>query len=234
MKGFIYYQFKSYIRSLKWIPPVIIYMIWVFIFYTYQGVPILSSYAVTSIALLLIMTWITIGIFSLEKESEKQLLFVQLSSKLRYLYGKWIVCLLFTILLLLFAIFYPVFIHAFIGPVKFVHYGFTFHSHFYSALAGIFVGTLFSATFLAGKKYSWLGAILVNVISITSEGIIAKITILKWPLFLFPPIGLLMSYLNEGDAIIIEKGIIFTVIWEIVYMIIGFIIVARLFMKKES
>ncbi|GIN70234.1 hypothetical protein J14TS2_07090 [Bacillus sp. J14TS2] len=233
MKGFFIYQLLSYFRSLKWIPPVVVYFIWVFVFYTYQGVPILSSYAVTSITLLFISTWITMGIFSLENESEKQLLFVQLSSKLRYLCGKWCICLLVVIPLLIFAIFYPILIQAFKLPVTPIHFGFTLYGHFYLALSGIFVGSLFSATGFAQKKYSWLAAMLVNIITIVSEGMIERLTILKWPLYLFPPIGKLISYFQEGDEIILNNEILFVSIWGMVYLILGFVIVTQLFLRKE-
>lgn len=234
MKGFFIYQLLSYFRSLKWIPPVVVYFIWVFVFYTYQGVPILSSYAVTSVALVFISTWVTMGIFSLENESEKQLLFVQLSSKLRYLYGKWCICVLVVILLLIFAIFYPILIQAFKLPVKSIHFGLTLYGHFYSALSGIFVGSLFSATAFAQKKYSWLAAMLVNIIAVVSEGIIERFTILKWPLYLFPPIGKLTTYFQKGDEIVLEnEGILFS-LWAMIYIILSFVIATRLFLRKES
>lgn len=51
MGGFLRYQYNSYIRSLKVIAPLTIFVGWVIIFYTYGGVPVLSSYAITCIAI---------------------------------------------------------------------------------------------------------------------------------------------------------------------------------------
>ena len=95
--GFIRYQFSSYLRSLTFIPPLTSFIGWIILFYTYSGVPIMSSYAVTCISLYLVMTWVAMNVFALELESEKNLLFVQLPSKRDYLWGKWIVCLLIAI-----------------------------------------------------------------------------------------------------------------------------------------
>ena len=92
--GFIRYQFSSYLRSLTFIPPLTLFIGWIFVFYTYSGVPIMSSYAVTCISLYLVMTWVAMSVFALELESEKNLLFVQLPNKRDYLWGKWIVCFL--------------------------------------------------------------------------------------------------------------------------------------------
>lgn len=49
-----------------------------------QGQPILSSYASSSIGLLIISCWLTISIWNLESLNEKYLLFTQLESKLLF------------------------------------------------------------------------------------------------------------------------------------------------------
>ncbi|KRG12049.1 hypothetical protein [Lederbergia galactosidilytica] len=233
MKGYFVYQSLSYLRSLKWIPPVVLYFIWVFIFYTYRGVPILSSYGVTSTVLLFISTWMTMGIFSIDNETEKQLLFVQLSSKLRYIYGKWCVCFFLATSLIIFSIFYPILIQAFNSPMKLNHYSFSLYGHCYFVLTGIFVGSLFSVTALAEKRYSWLGAMLVNIISITSEGMIEKFTSLKWPLFLFPPIGKLLEYFQSEDEIVLKNDVVLLIFGGVVYISLGFLLIIKLFLQKE-
>ena len=111
--GFIRYQFSSYLRSLTFIPPLTSYIAWIFLFYTYSGVPIMSSYAVTCISLYLVMTWVAMNVFALELESEKNLLFVQLPSKRDYLWGKWIVCLVIASVLGFLTIVYPLVINSF-------------------------------------------------------------------------------------------------------------------------
>ncbi|KAA9023974.1 hypothetical protein [Niallia endozanthoxylica] len=78
MTYFVIYQLIGFIRSLKFIPPTVFFLTWIFILYAYNNAPILSSYGVSSIALYLVMTWITMTIFTLEADSEKHILFSQL------------------------------------------------------------------------------------------------------------------------------------------------------------
>lgn len=87
LKGFMHYQLLNYIRSLKMIPPLTIFCVWIIVLYIYKGVPILSSYAVTSITVYLIMTWLTMTVFSIEEESEKHILYVHLGNK-NAIYGE--------------------------------------------------------------------------------------------------------------------------------------------------
>lgn len=75
MSSFVHYQIKSYIQSLKFIPPASLFLLWIFILYTYDNAPILSSYGASSIAIYLTITWISMTVFSLEEEQEKYILF---------------------------------------------------------------------------------------------------------------------------------------------------------------
>lgn len=85
---FTAYQLKKLIRSYTFIPPYIIYMIWIAMLYVYSGQSILSSYASSTIVLLAVSAWLTNNIYQLENNKERQLLFIQFNSKLKYLTHK--------------------------------------------------------------------------------------------------------------------------------------------------
>ena len=74
--------------------------------YVYSGQSILSSYASSTIVLLAVSAWLTINIYQLENNKERQLLFIQFNSKLKYLTHK----LYFSIMTLLPLIIFQYFI----------------------------------------------------------------------------------------------------------------------------
>ena len=76
---------QKFFRSYTFIPPYIIHIIWICIFYYYSNQNILSSYAASAIILFFISSWITFIIFDLEGNNEKHLLFIQLNSKIKFL-----------------------------------------------------------------------------------------------------------------------------------------------------
>ena len=234
MTGFIRYQFISYIRSLKIIPPLTVFGAWVFILYAYKEVPILSSYAVTSIVIYLVMTWVAMSVFSIEEESEKHILFVQLGSKNRFLWGKWFICLMVALLLEALAISYPVLMNNFKGVIKPFHYGLAIYSHSFLALFGILVGTFFSVTSYASKKYAWLSAVFVIVVSLAYEALVSKLVLLKWVLMIFPPAVNVIRYLSNGDIVDIKMDFWLYASWSIVYILIGVIVIIKMFLMKES
>ncbi|WP_449623121.1 hypothetical protein [Robertmurraya sp. Marseille-Q9965] len=234
MSAFIRYQILSYVRSLKFIPPVALFFVWVFILYAYKNVPILSSYAISSIAMYLIITWITMSIFTLDEESEKHILISHLRSKVSYLFGKWLTILVFMIPLLLFAVFFPIIIDSFKGTMSLKLYIYTFYSHFVFTVFGVLVGTLFSATKLATKKYAWLSSVFIIVVSLASKSIIEIITFSKWVLWVFPPVFKVIRSMEGEDQLLINRQFIFDGVFVVVYLIIGSAMLIPLFLKKEG
>lgn len=233
MTSFIKYQLLNYVRSLRFIPASTLFLCWIFISYAYNNNPILSSYAVSSISLYLIMTWITMTLFTLEQESEKHMLFTHLGNKQAYLVGKWAACLCFAIPLFLFAEFYPILTGNFEEAMSGTYYVISFYSHFILGLFGILVGTIFSATRFAMKRYAWLSAMLVLMISLASEKIEDSFQLLKWPLLLFPPVLRITSYLEGGAKTFLSSEFWLDTSFVIVYGVLGFTAATLLFLRTE-
>lgn len=232
VSGFIRYQFSSYIRSLTFIPPLTIFIGWIILFYTYSGVPIMSSYAVTCISLYLVMTWVAMNVFALEGESEKNLLFVQLPSKKDYLLGKWIVCFIIASILGFIAIVYPLLINSFKETPQFVHISLAVYGHLFFAAFGIIVGSFFSNIKVESKRFAWLSVMLVIAISIAQEGIIEKSNIFKWLLLPFPPVSQILLHFTD-EALSIGKNFWMDAAWVVFYSFIYLLLITRLFYRKE-
>ena len=233
MSAFIRYQFTSFIRSMTFIPPAVIFIAWIFILYAYKNVPILSSYGVASIALYLCMTWITMAMFQLEEESEKYILFTHLGSKMKFFIGKWLTALIFMFSLSLFSILFPIATSSFKGEMTLGLLVMTIYSHVSFAFFGIIIGTLFSATSLALKKYAWLSAVFVIVISLASKSLLETFEPLKWILWITPPIFRVIEYMGDMELIILEKGFFVDLIIVFIYIVIFSGLAMLLFFKRE-
>jgi len=131
------------------------------------------------------------------------------------------------------AIFYPIIINAFKGPVMLVHYFLAFYSHLFFSLFGILIGAFFSFTFVS-KKYVWLLTVLAILLSLTYNGVVEAFPILKWILFILPPVINIIGYMQIGDNSSIESHFWFDAIYVIIYTIVLFLIVKRLFLVREK
>lgn len=234
MFAFVRYQVTSFIQSLKIIPPTAMFFAWIFILYAYKNVPILSSYGVSSIAMYLTMTWVTMSIFTLEEDSEKHILFFQLGGKGRYLLGKWLTIFSIMIPYLLLAIFFPIVTNSFNGNMTILLYIIAFYSHVVFSVFGILVGTLFSATTFSGKKTAWVSAVFIIVLSLASKSIIELFPFLKWVLWFVPPVFQVIEHMEGGSELVLQDSIAMDVGLVILYIIIGAAVLVPLFRKKES
>ncbi len=234
MIGFIKYQLLSYIRSYRFIAPVASYIAWVILTYTYSGVPILSSYATTSLALFIIMTWVSMTVFSLEEISEKHILYTKLKRKQTYIRGKIVICMIITFCLFLFGLLYPLVMQSFAREMNSTHYGLSFYSHVSLGGFGVLVGAFISIPHLSASRYSWLLSALVVTVSIAHNGIVDRIPSLKWVLLIFPPVTNILTYLNAGDQLTIGGAFWFSVLGVLTYLLVSFIVIEKLFVKLEK
>lgn len=234
LRAFIQYQLLNYIRSLKFIPSFTVFGVWIFILYAYKNVPILSSYAVSSIAIYLTMCWVGLTLFSLEEDSEKHILFAAIMKKELFLLGKWLTALILFIPLFLLAEFFPIFTNSFKGDVSLSHYGLSFYSHLLLALLGLFVAGLFSLTNFAVKRYAWLSAVFVLVVSLAERSIIEAFSFSKWILWIFPPALKVIQPLSGDDFIVLGKEFLVNLIMIIFYLIAGYAVLLKLFLKRHQ
>lgn len=232
--SFVRYQLINFIQSLKVIPPTALFFVWIFLLYAYKNVPILSSYGVSAIVMYVTITWVTMSIFTLEEESEKHILFFQVGGKIKYLIGKWFTIIIVLSFYLAIAILFPVITDSFKGNMSIGLYIVAIYSHFIFSLFGILVGTLFSATKLASKKYSWLLAVFVIVISLSAKSIIEIASFSKWILWFVPPVFQVINHMEGGEHLLLHESMLFDVCFVVIYLLIGFVMLVYLFKKKES
>ena len=235
MKSFVTYQLKNYIRSLFFIPPMALYLIWVFILYTYSSMNPLSNYANSAIVLYFIMTWITMNVFRIDEEAEKHILLVHLWQKEYYLYGKWQTCVIMMLPLLIFAHFYPIMTNSFTVALTPIDHFLSLYSHIGLGGSGILVGSFFAGTSITKKRYVWLLTTLTVTLSLAhtqlTEILPKGLNLILWVL---PPVRFFYEPLKESGLDSLPPGFLAAFSLATFYMLIGGIIVLKMFMRNEK
>ncbi|WP_177184452.1 hypothetical protein [Psychrobacillus sp. OK032] len=173
------------------------------------------------------------NIFSIEEESEKNILFVQVG-KVRYLLGKWIISILIAIVFMLFAILYPLLLDSFKEVVQPIHLGLSIFVHLLFSIFGILVGSFSTITSFIPKRYTWLSAVLVIAITLSYDGIVEKLSLLKWLFIVLPPVVNVINFFEMDDLNYIGKEFWIISSFAILYSTIAFYVLMKLFLKKES
>ncbi|MBM7647508.1 hypothetical protein JOC78_000429 [Bacillus ectoiniformans] len=229
IKAWFNYQLLSFFYSLRWMPPAVVYLVWIYLQYNYKSVPILDSYSVSAASLYIVMVWMSMQLFSLDQKEEKFIIFSYLRVKTHYLYGKMAVLLFVGTVLMSLSFLLPVLLDIFAEPITIIQVGLFLYSHWMFCLLGIGTGGLFSVTNLSGKKYTWLLAALFTVASLVAPSIGEVLPgILKWTIYILPPVSAITGLMAEGDRMYKAETI-----WVCMYTGILFTILTRLFVKNE-
>jgi hypothetical protein len=234
VRAFIQYQLMSLIRSFRFVPPYTVFLVWVFVLYTYKGAPVLSSYAVSSIALYLCTAWIGMLFFSLDQEQEKLILVSHLGSRKEYLAGKAAAVFISILPLMIFAIYFPVITGSFKLEMELPFYLLAFYAHILLAILGLLVSMLFSGGRMADKKYAWLAAVLVLTASLAAESVEEEWEGSSWFLWLLPPVMKVVSYLSHGDTAAELAPFLKDSLIIAAYCLAAAAAGVRLFLKKEA
>ncbi len=235
MQSYVTYQMKNYIRSLLFIPPMTLYVIWIIVQYTYGNVDILSSYSNSSIILYIIATWITMNIFQMEEKAEKHILLMHLQQTEHFLYGKWIAGVAMTLPLIMVAHFYPLIMKSFNAEVNVYQHFLALYSHIGLVLLGILTGSFFTAANSIKAKYVWLLIAVTIALSLAYSQLADLLPkALSWILWILPPLRYFYEPLKEDVINGLPSGFLASFSFAIFYMIIAAIIILKMFMKHDK
>ncbi|GLY11339.1 hypothetical protein [Pseudobacillus badius] len=230
MKSFIVYQAGSFFYSLKWMPPVILYITWLFSQYYYQHLPVADSHAISAFALFPVMVWIAMIVCSLERGSEKLILLSYMRRREHFLYGKLLVIFLAGLALSAVSFTLPLLLGIFSEPLSIGQAARFLYGHTALSLLGLFIGVLFSATSLGGKKYSWSGSAFVVCAAVAAPRIAEALpAALQWIVLTLPPVAAVTDAIKEGIFAYPAGST-----WTVIYITASFLILRYLFLKREK
>ncbi|KMY53249.1 hypothetical protein AC623_03965 [Bacillus sp. FJAT-27231] len=230
MKSFVAYQLRSLLSSLKWMPPSILYVSWIFSQYYYENLPIADSHSISAFVLYPIIVWLAMIVCNLEKGSEKLILLSYMPKRAYFLYGKMIVIFLVGLTLAVVSFVLPLLMGIFGEPLTFERISLFLYGHIVFILLGIFTGSLFSATNMGGKKYSWSGSAFIVCAAVASSKIVDVFPgAWKWIIFILPPVSAVANTIKEGVQAHLTENV-----WVFIYILAGFILLRILFLKREK
>ena len=221
MKGLIHYQFATYIRTHKYVPPVSVFIMMLVINYTYTPNPILDSYSFTSLMLFFVMGWVTITILHAEDEGQKQITVMHAKNKGAYYLSLVLNCALSGLILSIVAVAYPVVIHAFKPELHSVHIVIGFLAHFSLAILSIALSLFFTRELVKSNVNSWWGVISILIVSLVIAVLKADILKFKLLTWILPPLHYSLEIMSVGDQITSIPAEVFAQFtWILVYSIV--------------
>ncbi|MEI5905667.1 hypothetical protein WAK64_01125 [Bacillus spongiae] len=218
MKDLIKYSLQDYLRSHKYFPPISTFLILISIFYTYTPNPIIDSYAVTSIFLYIISSWLCVSILSLDSIVQKQLLVLHIKSSNRYYISKLITVWLISLVLSVYAFLYPIVFDMFNEVISFPEGIVLFVHHILLATLGISVASFFSKRIMNSPINYYGGLAITIIVSIAALRIYEDLPIIfKNIVWVIPPAVYTQTPLINWTGESILDLPLFPFIWILIY-----------------
>ncbi|QSF42762.1 hypothetical protein [Paenibacillus tianjinensis] len=200
MRPLITYMLKSYTSSQRYFAPVASIVISVLFLYTYKPNPVMSSYAATAIILFIGCAWMGLSFLNHEQAVQRQVILVHLQSTVKYGLGGILTLALFTLVLALLVVVYPVVTGSFVEPAGLYHMTLAFAGHMLLGMLGISIALYLQTSWVPKSSYA-IGILLI--ILIVSVGGKKLEELIPGPAVcvLLPPAAPMMNALMNADEL---------------------------------
>ncbi|MFB9330332.1 hypothetical protein ACFFSY_30675 [Paenibacillus aurantiacus] len=191
------YVHATYMRSYRYVPPLlllIIIMVWI---YSLVPNPVMGSYAFTSALLFAVSAWLAFGFIDTEHETQLTLTALHAGSLSRLTAAKLLYAWVFTAPLVILLVLYPALLHKFDRTPSVYELAAALAGHLSLSLLGIACGVFFTARFIPRLTTSAPGLLAIVALALAGGGIHRmlpeSVAFLAW---LLPPVHVIMNALD--------------------------------------
>ncbi len=188
VKPLMSYIFRDYIRSYKYIVPVLLFGCFLLGIYAIRPNDVTYSYVISSAVIYMLAAWLTSGLIDNEDNVQQQITILHCRSHTVFYLCKIAFIWLFTLLLSCIAIIYPILVNTFDREVNTNDIFLASVSHSLLALLGIAIALMFNSRFIHDRRLSLLLLYMVIILSLIQGKLTEILPFIKYPLYLLPPV----------------------------------------------
>lgn len=217
----------NFMRTLKIIPPLLTFILIIYLLYFYKGVDMISSYVISCMIVYLFSVWVSFLVFQSDKGDERQYLVSVIQSKKKYLIYKTLYAFFIMTLISLFALVYPIVMGTFKENIGYVFFIFLI-CHLLTSVFGILISSIFSYSDISNKKYLFPLILLITILSL-SVGFLPSV--FKYFAIFLPP---MYKVIDIEKHIYDVNYIVIIFLYSIFYSIVIFLLNAFIFQRSET
>jgi len=196
-----WYLLECYMRSYRYFPPLLVFLIGLMLLYAVKPNPVMESYAASSVLVYFVTAWIGAGFQGAVGDAQEHIAAVHAGSVRTYLAGKALAVFACGLLLGIAALVYPVAAGSFDAPVRAGEWVIALLAHTELSVLGGTLGLMLSHPVVQKGTHATTALLLVLILSIVRNGVLAEIGEGFAPLFvLLPPAAPLVDRLMDPGA----------------------------------
>ncbi|WP_294343005.1 hypothetical protein [uncultured Clostridium sp.] len=190
MISLIKYNWKIYLRSHKYILPILILIVNMVVTYTVRPIDITGTFMFSSCLLFFVMSWMGYTYFDADKNTSEEILILKAKNYTYYLLSKILMLQFLGLLLSLFSTIIGITFGGFLYPLTIVDIVSILIIHIVFSNIGVVFGMFFQPRIISNTKTSRLLIFLLIIVSIFKEQIIKEVAFLKFIIWVLPPINM--------------------------------------------
>lgn len=221
------YLFVYYMRSYRYLAPMLAFFCAILFIYSEVPNPVMDSYGFTSMWLFVVSAWLANGFINLEHESQRYVTVLFARSVATYYAVKLLLLELICVFLALFATVYPILFDKFDRTPSFAEALFAWLCHTIVAALGIACALFFSDKRLSHKTMSLFGLLALLAISMAGQGLANRLPEqISWIVWIMPP-----AYRIAEIFIRYQELSAGTIAWTLLYATVYAGLVATAFVR---
>jgi hypothetical protein len=202
MLGIMAFSFRDYVRSYRYIGPMLVFGLALFFIYNVVPNPVMPSYSLTAALLFLIASWLGFGYVDAQDETQHMIGMLHAGGRTRYDIGRTAVMVVWTAVMSVITVVYPILLGKFDRDPSIGEALSSLLGHAGMGMLGIAVSCLFTYRLISKLSYAIIGLMLVSALSLAAGGIAEALPgSLAWLSWLLPPVFPLIDAFDRYEKL---------------------------------
>lgn len=223
------YFFKQYLRSNKYIAPLLFYVASIAFTYAQKPVYVMTSYMFTCVFIYFCAAWFMYSFTNSEEIVQQQLIILHIKKENYYYICRAIFIWIFVIILSVITVLYPVIGGFFIRKIYPLDIAAALLGHVIIGLLGISTALLFDGRIIKSGKLRFLYLVGVLIVSVIQVPLSVQYPFVKWITIVFPPAYLIIRRFGLID--VVGFASFYKLLCDITIMLIYSIVLILIFIK---
>lgn len=236
MIALIPYMLKYYIRSFRYVPSLLFFIISLGLIYSYGGISVGNNYTFTLAVIFFFSAWVTIGFIDVEDRIQQQLTILHVKNPIPYYVSKfisvWIITLPFSISIVLYPVIFGLFNRGIIGLELLI----IFIAHIMASLLGISVTALFDSRLVYNRRTALIILATVLTFSVAQIVVIKAYPVITYIGWITPPISLLIEGMLSLNAKVFYwanfTSLLIAILYSLLYSLALMVVYIKLITRK--
>ncbi|URZ15364.1 hypothetical protein [Clostridium felsineum] len=230
------YNFIIYIKSNKFIMPLIVWIAFMGVMYSIKPLDIVSSFIFSMMFLFAVMLWISFSYLEALDSVSEQLVILKVRKEWMYYLGNNVFLMLIGVIMSFIGVLCPIIINV-VNNFTLFNRRLTLEDclsslilHIIFAVLGCSVGILSGPRCIKSRKLAVEIIVLVAIISVIKFQLIEKVNIIKYITWILPPVCDIQAFFSNKGFFDIQntvKSIMYGVIYTFIYNVINIELLKR-------